>query len=373
MKKSLLEAISTLVGMTIGAGILGIPYVIAQAGFLTGIIIILLLAVAVLIINLYIGEIALRTKGKHQITGYAEKYLGKRAKTLMTVSMVLYAYGALTAYTIGEGQALSAIIGLSPLLLSLIFFALMAVLVYKGLQTIKRWEFYLTFAILFIVVLLFLLSVTSIDLTNFTGFSFEHIFLPYGVILFAIVGTAAIPNLKEELKGNEHLMKKAIIYGSIIPIVAYLVFTTAVVGVTGLATTEVATIGLGSAIGTYMSFIGNIFGAMTMATSFLLLALALCWVYSFDYKIKWTYAFLLTMVPPLVIVLLDLASFVQVLGITGAVAGGIDGLLVVLIHRKATKARTRKPEYTFKGNLFIDILLISIFVLGIVYTIVTLF
>tara|TARA_Y100000310_G_C20679713_1_gene815178 strand:- start:2166 stop:3287 length:1122 start_codon:yes stop_codon:yes gene_type:complete len=373
MKKSLLEAIATLVGMTIGAGILGIPYVIAQAGFLTGVIIILLLSVAVLIINLYIGEIALRTKGKHQITGYAEKYLGKRAKTLMTISMGLYAYGALTAYTIGEGQAFSAILGLNPLLLSLIFLGLMAILVYKGLKTIKRWEYYLTFAILFIVVLLFLLSTPSIDLNNFTGFSFEHIFLPYGVILFAIVGTAAIPDLKEELKGNEHLMKKAIIYGSIIPIVAYLIFTVTVVGVTGLGTTEVATVGLGDTIGTYMTYIGNIFGAITMATSFLLLALALCWVYCFDYKIKWIYAFLLTMVPPLIIILLDIASFVQVLGITGAVAGGIDGLLVVLIHRKATKAKTRKPEFTFHGNLFIDILLISVFVLGIAYTIFTLF
>ncbi len=373
MKKSLLEAIATLVGMTIGAGILGIPYVVAQAGLLTGIIIIFLLAIAVLVLNLYIGEVALRTKGKHQLTGYAEKYLGKKAKTLMTVSMGLYAYGALTAYTIGEGQAFSAIFGLNPLILSLIFFGLMAILVYKGLKTIKRWEVYLTFALLFIIFFLFLLTTPFIDLNNFTGFSFEHIFLPYGVILFALVGTAAIPSLKEELKGNEHLMKKAIIYGSVIPIIAYLVFTIAVVGTTGLQTTEVATVGLGSTIGTYMVFIGNIFGAITMATSFLLLALALCWVYSFDYKIKWIYAFLLTMVPPFVIVLLDIASFVQVLGITGAIAGGIDGLLIVLIHRKATKQSKRKPEFSFKGNILFDILLITIFIIGIFYTLYTLF
>ena len=37
-KKRLFEAVSTLVGCVIGAGILGIPYVVAKAGFVTGLV-----------------------------------------------------------------------------------------------------------------------------------------------------------------------------------------------------------------------------------------------------------------------------------------------------------------------------------------------
>jgi len=119
----LVEAISILVGTIIGAGILGIPYVVAQAGFLTGMVVLVVLSVAVILINLLLGEIVLSTQGNHQLTGYAEKYFGKIGKYLMFGSVVFGFYGALLAYIIGEGEALAALAGGSPLLYSLIFFA----------------------------------------------------------------------------------------------------------------------------------------------------------------------------------------------------------------------------------------------------------
>ena len=40
MDKSFFESSATLTGTVIGAGVLGIPYVIAKAGFLNGLIVI---------------------------------------------------------------------------------------------------------------------------------------------------------------------------------------------------------------------------------------------------------------------------------------------------------------------------------------------
>ena len=62
MKKEVAEAVATLVGGTIGAGILGIPYVVAKSGLLTGIVDIILIGAAILVVNLYMGKIVLRTK-----------------------------------------------------------------------------------------------------------------------------------------------------------------------------------------------------------------------------------------------------------------------------------------------------------------------
>ena len=76
-------AAATLIGTIVGAGILGIPYVIAKAGFLYGFFIILLIGFAFLFLNLSTGEIVLRTKTQHQLTGYAEKYLGQWGKRLI--------------------------------------------------------------------------------------------------------------------------------------------------------------------------------------------------------------------------------------------------------------------------------------------------
>lgn len=96
---------------SIGAGVLGIPYVIAKAGFLTGTFSLLALGIIVLLMYLYLGEIVLRTKGNHQLTGYAELYLGKLGKRLMFLTMVIGIYGALVAYLIGSSETLSKLLG----------------------------------------------------------------------------------------------------------------------------------------------------------------------------------------------------------------------------------------------------------------------
>ncbi len=76
MVKGVYKAIATLIGTIIGAGVLGLPYVISQAGFNLGLILILIIGLAVLYMNLFYGEVVLRTKTAHQLAGYAEKYLG---------------------------------------------------------------------------------------------------------------------------------------------------------------------------------------------------------------------------------------------------------------------------------------------------------
>ncbi|MEK9201395.1 MAG: aromatic amino acid transport family protein, partial [Patescibacteria group bacterium] len=51
-KHKILIAIATLVGTIVGAGILAIPYVVAQSGFLFGFIITVGLGLAFLVLNL---------------------------------------------------------------------------------------------------------------------------------------------------------------------------------------------------------------------------------------------------------------------------------------------------------------------------------
>ena len=69
MKRNIPKAIAMLCGTVIGAGVLGIPFVVAKAGFFVGILSIILLGLAVLALNLFVGEIVLRTPGNHQLPG----------------------------------------------------------------------------------------------------------------------------------------------------------------------------------------------------------------------------------------------------------------------------------------------------------------
>ncbi|MBU2637574.1 MAG: GerAB/ArcD/ProY family transporter [Nanoarchaeota archaeon] len=370
MGKHLLGAVATLIGLIIGAGVIGIPYVVAKSGFLIGAIHIIVIGIAITIINLYVGEIALRTPGKHQFTTYAEKYLGKWGKKAMLLALMVSIYGALAAYLIGEGISLSQVFGISPNIAMLLFFVVMAFFIFRGLNIIEGAEIYLNIFRFIVIGVVIVFAFLKIDFSNLTTINTSYFLFPYGVVFFAFLGAVAIPELKEELKANKKLLKKAILIGSIIPIVFYLLFAAVVVGVLGSGATEIATTGLADALGRPMMVLGDLFAIVSMATAFLVAGLALKWVYQFDYRMNRHIAFALTCFVPLLIAFAGVAGFTKILAVTGAVAGGVEGTLIVFMHRKARLQG--KPEYSIKSRWWVNALLVIMFVGGIAYTFATL-
>jgi len=364
-------AIATLVGCIIGAGVLGIPYVVAKAGFITGLIDIVLIGIVMMVMHLYLGEVVLRTKGNHQLVGYAEKYLGKTGKKLMLFAMVFVIYGALVAYTIKEGHFLNALFntyfGGNPFTYSLIFLGIMALLVYFELNVLEKSEILMVSILLGVIFLICIFALPFVDINNLTSFNPGSFFLPYGVIIFAFLGTVAVPEMKEELKENKKYLKKAIIIGCLIPLVIYIIFAAVVVGVTGINTTDGAILGLGNALGYEMLVFGTLFGIIAMMSSFLILAFSLKEMFEYDYKIDKFSSWFLTCSVPLVIFMLGVKSFVRTIGIAGSVSGGLMGILVVLMYIKAKKLGNRKPEYSIKKSNIISWVLILLFVFGIAY------
>jgi tyrosine-specific transport protein len=367
-KKRLFEAIATLVGCMIGAGILGIPYVVAKAGFITGLVNIIVLGIIFLFIHLYLGEIVLRTKGKHQLTGYAEKYTGKIGKHFMFISMIVGIYGAIVAYIMGGGEALASITGLDVLLCSVIFFGILSWLVYIGLKAIEESEAFAMPLVLVLVAIIFLFAIVKLNPSHLSEFSFSKLLMPYGVVLFAFIGTSAIPEMGEELVNYKKDMKKAIIIGSSIPIIVYLFFALSVVGVLGKAAHEIGALGLTAILGEKMAFLGAIFALLTMSTSFLALGLALKELFWYDYGLRKNTSWLLACFVPFILFILiklaNLASFTKILDLAGVITGAIVGILVVLMVINAKKKSERKPEYSIPINKAVAFVLIIIFILG---------
>lgn len=365
------EAVATITGTIIGAGILGIPYVVSQSGFITGLIFMIFLGLATMLMNLFLGETILRTKGKFQLSGYAEKYLGDWGKKLMTVSMVVGIYGALVAYLIGEGEVIQALIGGNNVIYSLIFFAIFSFVLFIGIQLVKVFEFAMSLLIFLVVILIAFFSAPNISLSNFNFIDYSKVFLPYGVILFAYLGATSIYQAREILGKNSKQLKTAIITASAIPIFLYILFAFVVVGVTGLSTTEIATVGLGKALGNKMLYFGNIFSFFTMGTSFLALGLAMIQMYNYDYKIKKNLAWVMTICIPFFLFLIGARDFIKTLGIIGSLVGGIEGVLLIMIFWKAKIKGNRKPEYSFSKEFgyIIGSILFLVFVLGFLHTV----
>jgi tyrosine-specific transport protein len=372
MRKNIpvLEAVAVIIGTVIGAGVLGIPFVFAQNNFYISSILLVVVALAMTMLMLFLGEITLRTNGKHQITGYTEIYLGKVAREFQAIVLILGVYGSLVAYTIGQGSVFANLFGGSELVWSLVFFACFSLLIVIGLSVIKHVELVLTIALFIILAVIGFLSMQSVNLTNIGGFDTTGLFLTYGVVLFACSGVIAVPHARSVLegRGREKYLKRSIVAGSLFPPLLYLIFAFLVVGVTGVATTDVATIGLGNAIGPQMIIIGSVFAFFAMSTSFLTMGLALQDIYQYDYRMPKIYASVLVVSIPLIMFLAGVRDFIQVLGFVGAVGLGIGGIITVFVYWKARKTGERVPEYQIpeRVGLFVGVFLIALFLAGIV-------
>ncbi len=372
MKKKLpmFEAAATLVGTIIGAGILGIPYVIAQVGFPIGVLIMVSVAVIMLFRHLIIAEIVLRTPHVHQMPGYAGIYLGRWVKRI-DLSIVLFAgYGSLLAYIIGQGEVLSALFGGSEFYWSLVFYFVGIGFVYFGLNTIKRSELIMTVAIFLITVVLGVFSWNYIDASHLVKFNPGQWVPAYGVLLFAFGGSIAIPQMREELTGQEYNMKKAILIASGAVLLVYLLFTFLVLGVSGSGTTEVATIGLGDIIGPKMIVIGNLLAFFTMGTSFLTTGLGIREMFDFDLHIKGIVSWLMAVVVPIVIFLVGARDFITVLGVVGGILVGVQSIILISTFWAARKKGWREPEFSIGPMKFWGSVLLLLFVFGAVMTIV---
>ena len=365
----LIIAASALMGTVIGAGVLGMPYVIKQSGFGLGLLNIIILGLIMTLSTLYLGEIALRTKTNHHLSGYAEKYLGKKGKIFMFISFIFGIYSAVLAYLIAEGESLSFLIFNSTsyiLPLGIAFWFLMSVLLYFGIRALEEGESIGVIVVFLLITLIAIIFVSKIDLSNLSYNNLKNFFIPFGVILFAFDGFVAIPEVERILGKDRHLMKRTIIISYIIIGIIYASFVAIVLGFSGSKTPEIATLALGK--------IFVFLGIFTIFTSYLSLSTAMVDSLRFDFHKTKNKASLYTISIPLLLFLslyfFNKLSFVNVLGIGGAIAVGATSILILLMVEKAKLKGDRIPEYSMPYSKVLTIILAIIFIVGAVLQIV---
>lgn len=373
MDLKLALAIATLAGTIIGVGFFGIPYVISQVGFLPGIFYLFLLAGVTLTLHLLFSEIVLRTKETLRLPGFAEKYLGKMGKDIISISTFFSISSALICYILAGSEFLNTLFDFSPFLLGLLFWFLLSLGIWLGIKNISRVELFMLFLFFIILGGIFFVSLPKINLENLRGFYPENLFLPYGVILFAMAGTAAVPTIREILQGREKDLKKAILIGTIIPAIFYALFTFSVVGVSGTEATEEAISGLVAKLGVEITFWGIVIGLLAISTSFLTLGIYLRDVMLYDFKVGKTIATSFVTAIPLFGLLLGKEHLILLMGFIGVILGAFENVILILISKKAKIKGDRKPEYEIKIPGVILWILCILFILGLIYEVILFF
>ncbi|MCR4322690.1 MAG: hypothetical protein NUV61_01215 [Candidatus Azambacteria bacterium] len=365
--------VATMVGTIIGVGIFGLPYAASKAGFFTQLFYLGLFTGVFMVLHLMLGEVMLRTTERHRLAGYVGVYFGEAAKKFIELIIVVGTLGGMLAYLLVGGLFLRTLTGGALGTIEqyyIIFWAVMSFILFSGLKMVERIETVMLVFMMAIIALLFVASGPLVDVSNLTFSIPENFFFPYGITLFALAGTAAIPIVRDILKNEERKIKKTIILGTLIPAVLYTIFIFSVVGVTGAGTSEDALTGLSGILGRPLILIGALFGLLVVATSYIVFGLYLKDTLWYDFNIHRKVALWFVLAAPLALVLFQPASFIEIISILGAIFGGTEAIFIILTFRRARRHGDRVPEYQLKIHPAIPYLLVVLFMFGIVYTLV---
>ncbi len=362
------RAIAYLAGITIGAGILTLPYVFSQVGVVFGIVELIIVWIIVLLITLYLAEIVLRTKGDHEVTGLAEKYLGNKGKFLLVAVSIFYIYGALLAYSVGLGQSFYGLFEVEQMTGSVIIFFLLASVVFFGLKAVTKAEVFLTPFIFLIILVLFFYAYDKIAITNYTATSPQNLLTPLGPLFFALLGFWCVPDMKRIIKDNKKL-KKTIIIGVTLIAISYLLLILVVVGVSGESTTQLFSLGLTKYVNHSVGKLIHLFTVFTLTTSFVGLGFTLKEIYELDYGFSNSAAWCATFVVPFTLLFFIKQDFLTIISVTGAVASVFVLAIIVIMFHKAKKKGRRKPEFSMPVPLWLNLLILLFCIIVAVQTV----
>ena len=335
-----LEAVLILSGMIIGVGMFSIPFSFVQAGFWLGTAELVVLSAVMAIFHLLYGEVILGTEGFHRLPGYVRTYLGKWAVAIAWLSASFGIFGTLLVYLIVGSIFLASALGHFGLSAQDWMFAVLIALLGAGITffSLKKEALIngvLTAVLVGFIIFLSLNLLPKVNFDNLGGVNFSEAFFPYGILLFALSGGVAIPDLVTLLGKNRSRVRLAIIIGTLVPAAVYFIFSLAVVGISGAETSEEAISGLMGLNGDVIIFWGSIIGLMAVFTSFIVLEKSFQALLKLDLGLPKFISWLIASFGALLFYFLGFKDFIAVIGIIGALAVGADSALILAMHKRA--------------------------------------
>lgn len=366
MKNKVLGSILIIAGSCIGGGMLAMPIIAAGVGF-TGIVSLLILiwitmcGSALLMVRVY--NFNKPTDGFNTLT---QKYLGTLGNRIAGFSLLFLIYGLTAAYMSGGGSILANFFKtIFKVSLDAHWAVLLFSVVFGGIVSISTRWIDVTTRVLFIIKLVFLTLlifafIPFIESDNLLNLPLEKGLVITSIpIIFTSFGFhGSIPSIVRYLGGDQRKIRLAFIWGSLLPLIIYLLWQFAVLGSLEQHTFLIFlenNSGLDGLIDSIremthnpkINLFFNIFAATALGTSFLGVSVGLLDYYkdllkqgsAIRIQIK---SSLLTFVPPLLFTLFYPKGFLVALSYA-ALAGVVLALVIpAFLYYKAMRIHHQK-------------------------------
>ena len=296
MKSQTLGSGLLVAGTSIGAGMLALPLIAALSGFGWGVMLMLFSWGLATYGGLLIAEACRacpEAKNLHSVIG---RLMGPLGQGIAVTSMLFLYYSLSAAYITGGATVLDSLLVKEGVTLSFSYIAILLVGVVAALVVSGTWlvdvvnrVLFVLMLVLLLYILLRLLPAVSMNRIELAGSAPAMLLAAVPVLYTSFGYHCAVPTVVQYVDGKPHRFRTALIGGSALPFLIYVIWMLVVIGV--VSSTSVAALAFEAngvtsmldAIGEQagivnFDYIITAFAACALGTSFLGVALGL-----FDY------------------------------------------------------------------------------------------
>lgn len=381
-KLNYFESIGVIVGHGVGAGILSVPYLASRnPWWVVALILVGAFAVNILL-HLMVAELSYRHNGAQFVQCLQRTILkGKVGKVFTWIAFALLGLSVILnccSYITGVAAVFHNWFGLPLWAGMLIYYAFAGLVVFFGMKAVGICEKYCVFALLAIMLVLFIATFTvGLNPLPDAFIHVNNVLALYGMVSFALSSVMSVPTVVKGSGGDKKKIHISVVVGTAINIA--LVFILALITLlacgTGV-TTDGALVDLSGKIGGWVGIIGYLFTILALSTSlwantlnlrdmvheqFEKLPLRLCWV--------------IVSLPCLAITLISLipvfeSSFVAFARVASAIQI-ITNLAVVVAYGVTRRKYPDSPLLGKWGSIAFQILVIVMAIVATVGSILT--
>lgn len=368
---TLLRGTLLVSGTSIGGGMLALPVLTSQVGFVPSLAIYFACWLFMMLTGLLFLELSLWMDKDANILTMAEKTLGKTGK-LFAWGLYLFLFYCLTlAYIVGAGDLITGLLsGTVPLKgwqSQVLFLLLFGPFVYAGARLVGKFNIFLMLGLGISYFAFVYLGFSHVQLELLARSDWTKLWAALPITFTAFAYQGMIPTLVNYMHRDARSIRMAIIIGSFLPLITYAVWQWLILGIVpaegpggleeALANGQNAVQPLKNILNISSVYIvGQYFAFFALLTSFFGVTLGLVDFWADGLKVKKTpvnrlWLCLLIFIPPLVFALWYPNMFLMALDYAGGFGCALLlGLLPVLMVWSGRYRLGMKGEYTVQGG-----------------------
>ena len=356
------EAISMIVGNSIGTGIIAVPYLAVRNSMWDVVWMVAFAYIVNVILHLIIAELSYNNGGVQLVKSFeGELFHGKMKKIFSWIIFIVYGLAIMVGVSgniNGGAQIFVNWFGLPLWAAQLIYYLIAGSVVFMGMKAVGIAQKYSVALLLIIVAVMSAGTFLHPRNTLYTApFHINNLLALYSMVVFATSANQAVIQVVKGLNGDSKRIRKTIFTGFGLSSLFVLVVTlTVLLGTKGAVDKELAYMQLGESIGGWALILAGIFSLFALLTTFWSNTLALRDVVHEQVGTGNRVSWLIATVPCILFAIFGVSSFIVLTRIMSGVVVLVS-IMLVLTYGKSRKKVGSSPICGIFGTVPFQVLM----------------